>query len=260
MKLKKLLVSLASVLSLASICMVTTYAADARIELDTERTTETNKVIKVYCGDIPGGIWGGNVTLSFAPTNADDELVITKAWFDQEQDNHPADMTNDTQRWNATNKTYVEQVTYWGAETYTGDWFGTYVITVPEGTPAFTVTATCDFSDENYGSVPKTLVANIPGAGPTTVPFESATAEYIDTIADDADALPVAAWFATIDWSKYDEVKALNWELTVGGETKTVPESSETVVTGEMTVVYGLAIAGQATQLETIDKDNVVLK
>ena len=106
-----------------------------------------------------------------------------------------------------------------------------------------------------------TVPAYTTGGGEELPAFESITAEYLDRYDTDKTTVPVDAWTATIDWSSYKEVKALNWTLSVNGEEKSVAAATQTEITGEMTVLYGLAIAGQAkAELDTIDKDNVVLK
>lgn len=146
----------------------------------------------------------------------------------------------------------------------------TLSLTVPEETGEFSVSLDADnYSYLFDGTQDMNEVAceditiTIPGA---TVeedkdPFVSATAEYLGRYDADKTSVPVDAWTATIDWSSYEATKALNWTLSVNGEEKSVAAATQTEITGEMTVVYGLAIAGQAeAELNTIDKDNVVLK
>jgi hypothetical protein len=156
-----------------------------------------------------------------------------------------------------------------GGVTAANNELATLTLTVPEGTGEFTVSIGSESGSYLFDASAENMIeffeasVTIPGA---TVeedkdPFVSATAEYLGRYDADKTSVPVDAWTATIDWSSYEAAKALNWTLSVNGEEKSVAAATQTEITGEMTVVYGLAIAGQAeAELNTIDKDNVVLK
>lgn len=85
------------------------------------------------------------------------------------------------------------------------------------------------------------------------------TATPIDGLFDEhTDTVPVKAWMTdAIDWSSYKEVKDLKWVITVGDVANEV-KATQAELSGDMTVIYALAIAGRADQLETIE--SVVLK
>lgn len=86
--------------------------------------------------------------------------------------------------------------------------------------------------------------------------FEAATAEKIGTYDADTTTVPVAAWVAEIDYSsvKLADGASLVWKV----DTATVDTVSGTTVSGEGSVFYGLAIAGRADQLSTIETVQLV--
>jgi hypothetical protein len=73
--------------------------------------------------------------------------------------------------------------------------------------------------------------------------------------AEDTTSVPVAAWSTTINYSTTGVVGTLVWNITNNEGTAKVPA---TVVTTEGSVVYGLVIAGQAAELDTITKVQLI--
>lgn len=269
--MKKKLLSIVTTLSMVvGIGMVahadTIPETGAKLVYNEALSNETSKVIDViYVGENAAeGIYGYmlrfDVDLDLSNT-ADYTYAFSGAnGLTLAEDANDKDLANGKIGWNADAADLVV------AE---NSCIGTLTITVPATESNFDVaintelTVIYDYNVEDVYSEESSIT--IPGATvepeePAKPAFESKTAEYLGRFDDDTKKVPVDAWSATIDWSEYEAAKALNWTLSVGGEEKTVAAATQTEITGEMTVIYGLAIAGRVDQLDTIDASNVVLK
>lgn len=252
--IKNKLIALTSTLALASvICVATAVSANAaNVELNynEDLSTATVKVIDVdYSLDGPLTTLGGVFYVDCEGATMKYNCLV----------NYDATLTS----------TGTQASLDWADVGPNGDvaasgTHGQLSITVPEGTSEFDVRfGEVVAMDLDWNVFETDITITVPAfvTEPDKDPFVSATAEYLGRYDTDKTSVPVDAWTATIDWSSYEAAKALNWTLSVNGEEKSVAAATQTEITGEMTVVYGLAIAGQAeAELNTIDKDNVVLK
>lgn len=97
--------------------------------------------------------------------------------------------------------------------------------------------------------------------GDTKDDFTEAAATKGSRYDEHTNTVPVDAWSTKIDWSKYNAVAKLFWSISNGSETKKV-EATMAEVTGDIDaeVTYGLAIAGQADELNTITEVKLVVE
>lgn len=254
--MKKKFLSILAVAAMASCCAISASAAvydQVTLVYDEADSTPTAKSIDVYCA--------GDVTYAATLDFLVEGVTILDYSFTPAPDMFDAPV--DRLDWNDVpagkigwmiNGKAGEPVSFNGAP------IATLTLTIPEDAKDFTVElagGSCvGDADWNEDIIEYDTKITIPGAAveePKTpyVPT-NLTAQRFDKYEND---VPVDAWSTTIDYSTTEVKGALKWAISNGIGTAKV---DATVVTTEGSVVYGLFIAGQASELDTIESVKLV--
>lgn len=237
--IKKKLIGLISAISLVSVVgIASTVSADdsvAELKYNEELSTPTVKVVDVNYSVSESGLGSfyGKFIADCSEENMEYETLVS---FDTDTQYRNEKLTID---WADMSE---------NGEVASSGTHGRLKITVPEGTPEFSVSFTeiamCSFdgNDEYY---PDDITITIPGAtvdnSPT--PIDAAKLDTYDTYADDA----VTAYTAVVPAADVD--KTFEWSFknadgVASSFTKTAKFEYKTVVSGEAGIVLGLKVVG----------------
>jgi hypothetical protein len=211
----------------------------------------TERVVKIYYAgsDLANGVQGGEFYLNVEGADVENATLTLPTPTKSKFDNPDAPMIEDGSIFFCLFSADGDGVTTADNELIT------ITLTVPESTGEFTVSVDT-VQSYMFDATGEIMVEcdeeslTIPGATveePKT-PYAPTdlTAKRFDAHKDD---VPVDAWSTTIDYDTTEVNGTLKWAISNGTN---IAKVDTTVVSGEGSVVYGLFIAGQAAELDTI--------